>query len=75
MMQPEIDYNRHAELLRVLKEMNSILGKMNDRMELLTNPVFLYNPNKSELIPIQRPGSVIPICKCGGFIEEKRDDT
>ena len=59
---------------RILREMRETLVRIEQNLELLTNPVFLYNPNKSELRPIQRPGSVIPLCKCGGLIEEKRDD-
>ena len=63
------------EVLDTLGKMNTLLEKINRHLELLTNPVFVYDSDTQELRPMQqRPGSVIPLCKCGGLVEEKRDD-
>ena len=71
-----LQYEHHLETLKLLKDVVSILGKINDRLDLIANPVFIYNQDTKDLRPLnQAPGSVFPLCKCGGLIEEKRDDS
>ena len=56
-----------------MKEMKEALEKINQNLELLANPVFLYDRGGIKTLTRQ-PGAVFPICKCGGLGEEKRDD-
>jgi len=62
------------EMINVLTELRKALEKVNQSLELLVNPVFITDGNQIERLP-RRPGSVLPFCKCGGLIEEKKDDS